>query len=84
MKKETDTPNKMKQWDYLKVIAFDVTQMDGIKVGTLIDANCIKTLEPLKVTSILDCNPYAYQTRLGWYNVSHVINMIGKKSIGCN
>ena len=84
MKKETDTPNKMKPWDYLKVIAFDVTQMDGIKLGTLIDANCIKTLEPLKVISILDCNPYAYQTRLGWYNVSHVINMIGKKSIGCN
>ena len=43
------TPDKIKQSDYLKVIPSDITQPDGIKVGLLIGAKCMKTLESLKV-----------------------------------
>ena len=46
-KDEIATPEKIKQWYYLKVIASDITQTDGIKVGLLIGANCMKALEPL-------------------------------------
>ena len=64
-KEEIATPDKIKQWDYLKVITSDITQTDGIKVGLLIGANCMKALEPLKVISSVDGDPYTYQTRLG-------------------
>ena len=43
------TPDKIKQSDYLKVIPSYITQPDGIKVGLLIRANCMKALESLKV-----------------------------------
>ena len=43
------TPDKIKQSDYLKVIPSDITQPDGIKVGLLIGAKCMKALESLKV-----------------------------------
>ena len=43
------TPDKIKQSDYLKVIPSDITQPDGIKVGLLIGAKCMKALEFLKV-----------------------------------
>ena len=36
------------------MITSDITQTDGIKVGLLIGANCIKALEPLKVISSVD------------------------------
>ena len=39
-KEEIATPDKIKQWDYLKVIVSDITQTGGIKVGLLIGANC--------------------------------------------
>ena len=48
-KEEISTSDKIKQWDYLKVIALDMTHTDGIKVNLLIGANCMKALEPLKV-----------------------------------
>ena len=83
-KEEIATHDKIKQWDYLKVITSDITQTDGIKVGLLIGANCMKALEPLKVISSVDGGPYAYQTRLGWCIVGPITNMVGKKSIGCN
>ena len=43
------TPDKIKQSDYLKMIPSYITQPDGIKVGLLIGANCMKALESLKV-----------------------------------
>ena len=70
-KEEIATPDKIKQWDYLKVIASDITQADCIKVGFLIGANCMKALERLKVISGVGGGPSAYQTRLGWCLVSY-------------
>ena len=52
-KEEISTPDKIKQWDYLKLITSDITQTDGIKVGLLIGANCMKALESLKVMMAL-------------------------------
>ena len=43
------TSDKIKQSDYLKVIPSYITQPDGIKVGLLNGANCMKALESLKV-----------------------------------
>ena len=83
-KEEVATFYKIKQWYYLKVIASDITQSDGIKVGLLIGANCMKALEPKKVISSVDGSPYAYRRRLGWCIVGPNINIVGKKSIGCN
>ena len=31
-----------------------------------------------------DGGPYAYQTRVGWCTVGPIINIVGKKSIGCS
>ena len=39
-KEKIATTDKIKQWDYLKVIVSDITQTGGIKVGLLIGANC--------------------------------------------
>ena len=83
-KVEIATHDKIKQWDYLKVIASDITQTDGIKAGLLTDANYMEALESLKVISSVDGGPYAYQTRLGWCIMDPIINMVGKKSIGFN
>ena len=43
-KEETASPDKIKQLDYLKVIASDIRQTDGIKVVLLTGANCMKVL----------------------------------------
>ena len=59
-KEDIATPDKIKQWDYLKVITSDITKTDDIKVGLLIGAKCMKALEPLKVISSVDGDHYAY------------------------
>ena len=50
-KQKIATPDIIKQWDYLKVTTSDITQTDSIKVDLLINANCMKALELLKVIS---------------------------------
>ena len=84
-KEEIATSHKIKQWGYLKVIASDITQSNGkswplVQIGT----NCMKALESLKVISSVDGGSYAHQSWLGWFIVGCIINMIGKKSVGCN
>ena len=73
----------MKKWDYLKTISSEITQTDDIEVGLLIGTNCMKALEPLKVTAGNNGGPYAYQTCLGWCIVGPIGNMVGKDSTGC-
>ena len=82
-KEEIVSHNKIKQWNYLKVIPSDIRKTDAIKVGLLIDANYMKALES-KVISSVDGGMYPCQTRLGWYIAGPIINMISKKFIGCN
>ena len=80
-KEEISTPDKIKQWDYLKLITSDITQTDGIKVGLLIGANCMKALEPLKVISSVDGGPCTYQTRIGWCILGPIIKWLVKYSL---
>ena len=72
-KEQIATPDKIKQWDYLKVIASNIIQTDGIKVG-LLRHEGIRALEgyfkcrwwPLHLsnkTRLLHCGSY-YQ--YGW------------------
>ena len=65
-KKEVATPEKIEVWDYLKTILSEIIETDDVEVGLLIDANCMKTLEPLEVIASNNEGPYAYQTHLGW------------------
>ena len=83
-KKEVATPDKIEEWDYLKTISPEITQIDDVEVGLLIGANCMKALEPLKVIASNTGGPYAYQTRLVWCIVGPISNMVGKDSIGCH
>ena len=64
-KEEVATPEKVSKWKYLDSVKSEITEKDDIKIGMLIGANCIKTLEPLKVISYKNGGPYAYQTKLG-------------------
>ena len=83
-KKKFATPEKIEEWDYLKKISSEIIQTDGVEVGLLTGANCMKALEPLKVIANNNGGPYAYQTRLGWCIVGPISNMVGKDSIGCH
>ena len=67
------------------MIASDIIQRNGgswplIQIGT----NCMKALESLNIISSVDGGPYAHQSWLGWCIVGCIINMVRKKSIGCN
>ena len=77
-KKEVATPDKIEEWDYLKTISPEITQIDDVEVGLLIGANCMKALEPLKVIASNTGGLYAYQTHLVWCIVGPISNMVGK------
>ena len=64
-KEEVATPEKVSKWKYLDSVKSEITEKDDIKIGMIIGANCIKTLEPLKVISNKNGGPYAYQTKPG-------------------
>ena len=83
-KKEIATPVKIEEWDYLKTISSEITQIVDVEVGLLIGANCMKAVEPLKVIASNNGGPFVYQTRLGWCIVGPINNMVGKDSIGCH
>ena len=83
-KKKVATPDKIEEWDYLKTISPEITQIDDVEVGLLIGANCMKALETLKVIASNTGGPYTYQTRLVWCIVGPISNMVGKDSIGCH
>ena len=83
-KKEDATPDKIEEWDYLKTISSEITQIDDVEVGLLIGVNCIKALGPLKVIASNNGGPYGCQTHLGWCIVGPISNMVGKDSIGCH
>ena len=82
---EVATPKKLKKWKYLKPILGKISGRDDIQVDLLIGANCIKTLEPIKVISSKAQCPYAYRTVLGWCIVGPMsVNKANLKGIKCN
>ena len=63
-KKRKKSPHQRnKKWKYLNPITAEITQNDHIEVGMLIEANCIKALEPEEIIASQDERPYIYRTK---------------------
>ena len=74
-KEEVANPEKVSTWKYLDSIKSEITQTYNIKIGKLIKVNCMKALEPLKITPSKNGGRYAYQTKLGWCTVGQIQNI---------
>ena len=48
-KEEITTPSKIKKWKHLSSITNEIEQRNDVQVGLLIDANCMKVLDPRKI-----------------------------------
>ena len=46
-KEEIGIPGKITAWEYLKPVTKEIVQNDGVCIGLLIGANCMKVLEPM-------------------------------------
>ena len=84
LKRKVATPDKTEEWDHLKTISSEITQTNVVEVGLLINTNCMRALEHVKVIASNSGRPYAYQTCLGWCIVGLISIMVGKDSIGCH
>ena len=73
-KEEIETPEKIHEWEYLKLIIKEIVQNDDVCIGLLIGANCMKALEPMQVIASENGGPYSYRTRLGWCIVRQIMN----------
>ena len=80
-KEEIATPARISKWEYLKPISNEIVQDEDIVVGLLIDANCMKALEPMKIIPSKEDGPYAYKTLLGWCIVVPIISTETERSI---
>ena len=80
---EIVTPAKLKQWKYLDRISGKIGGDESLTVDLLIEANCLKALEPLEVIPSQGNWPYAIRTALGWCVIGP-IDMKDDKTIPCN
>ena len=62
---EVATIDKIKRWGYLDKIKAEVNANDNTEVTLLIDAKCVKALEPRKLIA-KNRGPYAFRILLGW------------------
>ena len=53
-------------------------------IGLVIEANCMKALEPMQVTASKRDGFYAYRSRLGWCIVGPMMHGDNKDSISCH
>ena len=63
-KEEVASPEKVLNRKYLDSFKSEITQTDDIETGMLVEANCMKTLDPLKIIPSKVGGPYAYQTKI--------------------
>ena len=61
---EIATADNIQKWEYLRKI-IPKMNFDGEDVQLLIDANCLKALEPLEMITSEGDGPYAFRSRLG-------------------
>ena len=61
-----------------------ITQTYDIEIGMLIEANCMKAMEPLKITLSKDGGRYVYQTKLGWCITGPIQKTGHQNSLKCN
>ena len=83
-KEEIATPEKIIEWEYLKLITKEIVQNDDVCIELSIGANCIEDLESMQVTASESGGPYAYGTRLGWCIIGPIMNGDNKDSISCH
>ena len=83
-KEETVTPARISKWEYLKPISNEIVQDEGIVVGLLIGAKCMKALEPMKIIPSKEDGSYAYKTLLRWSIVGPITNTETERSISCH
>ena len=81
---ETARTEKLKTWSNLDKVKPVMIVDDSIKVSSLIGANCVRALEPRKLISSQNGDPYAFKTLLGWCVVGPMINQIKAGKFGCN
>ena len=46
-KEEIAISEKITAWEYLKPVTKEIVENDGVRIGLLIGANCMKVLEPM-------------------------------------
>ena len=78
------TPNKIKDCKYLLRIANKISQGKDISIGTLIDGNCSKVLEPLEVMPSKDSGFYAFRTLLALCIVGRIGDSAPSTAVACN
>ena len=79
------TPKKLEKWKYLEPILQEISEKDDNQVDLLIGANCIQTLQPIKVNPSKAWSPYAYKTVLGWCVFGPMgVNKANLKEMKCN
>lgn len=76
-------PAQLKQLKYLEHVTSQLSHNDDLSFELLIEANCIKVLEPIEVLQSINGGPYAFRTRLGWCVVGPV-NGNSKNYVSCN
>ena len=79
------TPKKLEKWKYLEPILHEISEKDDNQVDLLIGANCIQTLQPIKVNPSKAQSPYAYKTVRGWCVFDPMgVNKANLKEMKCN
>ena len=64
-KEEIARAARISKRGYLKPESNEIVQEEGMVVGLLIGANCMKALEPMKIIPSKEDGPYAQKTFLG-------------------
>ena len=73
-------PFQLRKWKYPEKITGQLTFIDDISVGLLIEANCTKALEPIEILHSRNDGPYTFKTRPGWCGVGPVNRTKGNKN----
>ena len=68
----------------MQPISNEIVQNDDVHVGLLIEANCMKALEPTMILQSQDGGSYTYKTRLGWCVVGPINCTTKDCSTSCN
>ena len=82
---EIPTPEKLRRWQYLQMIASETVQNPSVHVDVLIGANCLPALEPTELIGSEAGGPYAYKEKLAWCIVAPIgQGNSGKETTTCN
>ena len=80
---EVATFEKLKRWKYLNRLKNKLCDVDDVKIGILVGANCPAALEPEEVIRSQDNGPYAFRTKLGWCVVGPIDQLSERNHVTC-